>query len=137
MALSGVHALNFEGRIDEVLSSLRDKHVPAEAVVSLLEKGVQYHYDDMPGDEDDVSDWYEIEQLQLPYRAPLYEYADIIGVKPEHIASELDVALQSILVFPDVYDLLVEHEIVNLPIPFTVAYKQCKDDDCDDQLLLF
>lgn len=137
MALLGVYALNFEGRFDEVLSSLRDKHIPSEAVATLLEKGTQYHYDDMPGDEKDVSDWYEIEQLKLPYEAPIYEYAYILGVKPEHVADELCVTVQSIVEFPDIYDLLVEHEIANLPIPFTVAYKHDREEYDKDQLFLF
>lgn len=77
-------------------------------------------YDSMPGKTESCPvDWYSLPQLPLPDSAPAYVWASILGVTADVV--EKGVGISGLIGWPDMFDWLVECEVVNLPIPMELV----------------
>lgn len=88
------------------LSRLPHGHVP---------KG-RRTYDLLPGKtEKSLQDWYSLPDLPLPYSAKSYCWARILGTSSDLV--EKGTGCSGTIGWPEMYDWLVECEVINLPIP--------------------
>lgn len=131
--IDGVYDLNFNGNVGRVVRSLQEKHMPLEIIPHLLEKNRRQEYDKMPGEEEAKEDWYFLDELQLPVRATASEYAGLLGIKPAWLCWDLKgycgrkVMPSDEVDYPELFDLLVDHEMVNYPIPVQLDYRQAPE----------
>lgn len=82
-------------------------------------------YDLMEGKtEPNPRDWYSLQDLPLPYSARPTIWAMILGVPTELVTSSVG-SKRCEIEWPEIYDWLVECEVVNLPVPLdqTVTMK--------------
>ena len=78
-------------------------------------------YDLMAGKtEPDPRDWYSLQDLPLPYSARPSAWAMILGVPTELVTGSVGFRGCEIE-WPEIYDWLVECEVVNLPGPLDPA----------------
>lgn len=63
--------------------------------------------------EEDLLDWYSIPDLKLPLEAPVHFWADLFKVSSESLKKDLGTS-KSILKHPDIYEYLVDREMVNI-----------------------
>lgn len=75
--IEGVYDLNFNGNTGHIVRSLKSFHRPLEAIPLLLDKNCRYRYDELPGDELCVQDWYGLDELNLPMEETVSAYAGI------------------------------------------------------------
>ncbi|MDD7202405.1 MAG: hypothetical protein SPF89_11080 [Sphaerochaetaceae bacterium] len=69
------------------------------------------------GGEPVLMDWYDIPHMGLPDIAPGYQWARLIGTDP----FILGVKAGDDVPYIDMYDWLVDHEVINLPCGYTVV----------------
>ncbi|MBO4279656.1 MAG: hypothetical protein J5891_07620 [Spirochaetales bacterium] len=74
-------------------------------------------YDKMPGKAESCPlDWYSLSELPLPFSETVSGWARILGVPADLVRSSIGSTAKMIR-WPEIYDWLVECEVVNLPIP--------------------
>ena len=141
--IEGVYDLNFKGEIGHVVRSLNEKRIPLEAIPLLLGKDKRVSYDELPGEEAEKSDWYDLDELQLPLRALVMDYAALLATKPEWLCmklSEIDrkrVCMSDEVSYPEIFDIMIENEYVNYPIPVVLDFfypSSRKSDDVQPEL---
>lgn len=88
--------------------------------------------------EDDPVDWYDLADLGLPHRAKLATWASILQTTVSALTGDSDWHEDSMVDYPEMYDWMVDREVVNLPVPYRFVTPK-KQDDPDDgcQLTLF
>ena len=121
--LDGVYALNFNGKISPIVRSLKEKGLPLSIIPELLQKDRREEYDDLPGNEENLEDWYDLDELDMPLKGTVGEYSSILRTKPDWLLGELArrrgsrIGRMEEVGYPELLDVLIEHELVNYPIP--------------------
>lgn len=119
--IEGIHDLLFKGKVQPLIKSLDNTGYPVSDVIELLHKDHQFKYETMAADEPEVQDWYDLNALfDWPDSAPVSQWAALLSVNSNQLALELNSSKTSAIGWPEIYDFLVEHEVVNLPCPFLV-----------------
>lgn len=138
MEFSGVHALAFEGRITEAVRRVEELDKPYQVLSDLVRFDRQRHYDDMPSEEEAVLDWYGLSSLTFwpADIACIGDWASLLRVNALVLAREMSIDPSSQVEWPEMYDFLVEREVLNLPCPFTV-WQNRREDEPSGQLTLF
>ena len=142
--IEGVYDLNFNRNTGHIVRSLTEKHIPLEAIPHLLNKAQRWRYDDLPGKEEEVQDWYLLDELELPLKATAKDYAGYLGIKTDWLCWKLGgycerkIRPQSEVSYPELLDLLIDSEIINYPIPVMLDFSRAPSEDEEKgQLLLF
>lgn len=142
--IEGVYDLNFNGNTGHIVRSLNSLHMPLEAIPLLLEKYRRYCYDDLPGEEPERQDWYALDELDLPMEETVSAYAGILGTKADWLAWKLrdycgrKCRISDRVSYPELFDLLVDCELVNYPIPVVLDFSRPPaEPDDSSQLTLF
>ena len=117
--------LALAGRRDAALGLLGDACGLLDDLVAWVPN---IHADEGRSDPD-LMDWYDIPHMGLPEIATGFQWAKLIGTDP-FVLGVMGYAQVS---YVDMYDWLVEHEVVNLPC----GYKVAPVDRDKDQLKLF
>ncbi|MGD1818236.1 MAG: hypothetical protein ACPKNR_14535 [Pleomorphochaeta sp.] len=91
--------------------------------------------------EEDMIDWYDLKRLNLPYRISTTYLANLLRIPLKFLIADSDIDINYfILEWPEVYDLLISKEIVNLPADYREniknLYEETEEDDYK-QLELF
>lgn len=139
--IEGVYDLNFNGEIGHVVRSLQNQHIPLEAIPLLLSKDRKEEYDDLPGDENDKIDWYYLDELKLPLKAPAIDYARLLGIRSDWLRwkigerSERRIKDSDVIEYPELLDLLIDCEFVNFPIPIELDFRKPPAESSEDQQL--
>lgn len=94
------------------------------------------NYDLMEGKEADLQDWYDLHKLPLPTEASVSRWAMILGIKTDVLCQENGYKLDKQIAWPEIYDFLIEHEVINLPCPF-YEKQQIPEPEDDMQPSLF
>jgi excisionase family DNA binding protein len=88
--------------------------------------------------EDNPIDWYDLADLGLPQCARVATWAGIMQTTVGAIISDSDWYEDSRVDYPEMYDWMVEREVVNLPIPYRfVTPKKSVNPEEGYQLNLF
>lgn len=70
-------------------------------------------------EEADPIDWYCLTDLRAPYEAPVNVWAQFLSVTVEQLVSDSDwSSAEQIVEWPEMYDWMIEREVVNLPVPY-------------------
>lgn len=135
--LKGAYALVTDGSIEAIRDSLRARRRPLTEISEIIEKDHFYSYAEMPGNEPDPQDWYDLQELKWPPSgASVADYAAVLDIHPKYLAYDIGKASQDPLEWPEFYDFLIEHEVINLPCPFNAERPSFKELETD-QLELF
>lgn len=76
--------------------------------------------------EDNPQDWYSLNDLPLPHEADSNDWACILGVSADIV--EKNIGHGGLIGWPELYDWLIESEVINLPIPMDVNCCKCKEE---------
>lgn len=138
MEYSGVHALAFDGRLTEAVKRVEQLGKPYQVLSDLVRKDRQRHYDGMPGEEAAMIDWYGLSGFDFwpDDIASIGDWAKVLRVHAPALSRELYMDPSSQVEWPEMYDFLVEREVVNLPCPFTV-WQNRREEEPSGQLSLF
>lgn len=135
--IKGVYSLVADGSLEEVRSSLKERGLSPSVIYDLMKKDTFYEYSRLSGEEPAPLDWYDLNELDWPsYGATVADYAEILQVPEKLLAVELKRAPSEFVEWPDFYDYLIEHEVINLPCPFNVEKLVIKEQE-SAQLSLF
>lgn len=117
--------------LDVIKSSLNRTDLSEQMIAQILARKLPARQQSVL--EANVQDWYDIPSMRLPEEADVEEWAELLGCKTISLCS-----LKSPVSYPVMYDYLVDHEVVNLPVPYQIL-PDTKEDNEDDkqQLLLF
>lgn len=74
-------------------------------------------YADMPAAEANPADWYSLDMLPLPDMASTETWERLIGARPKSICIETGWASCQMIEWPEMYDYMIEREVINLPCP--------------------
>ena len=103
---------------DDMIRSMSERRLPPRHGLETREK--------------DPQDWYDIPSIGLPDGALPEQWAGIIGCRPSSLGFAPGMVPYTVM-----YDFLVEHEVVNLPVPYRVTEERPGQAVADQQLLLF
>lgn len=88
--------------------------------------------------EDDPIDWYDLADLGLPQCARVTAWAAIMQTSVGALTSDSDWHEDSMVDYAEMYDWMVDREVVNLPVPYRFVTPKKTDDPEDNcQLNLF
>jgi len=93
---------------------------------------MQLHVPDTGSEGDAAIDWYDISSMGLPYSAMGHMWSAAIGSS----CDALSIDPSEMVGYPTMFDFLVDHEVVNLPVPYKVNPPYGDPAD-NGQLLLF
>ncbi len=68
--------------------------------------------------ESDPIDWYGLEDLRLPHRATTETWARLLALSEEQLLSDSDWEQGQVITWPEMYDWMIDREVVNLPVPY-------------------
>lgn len=89
---------------DEIIQDI-DKYIPEEKTEAVAEVN--------------IIDWYDLKRLELPYKVSLSNLSNLLRIPLKSILDDLEVDKKCCSIdWPEVYDLLVSKEIVNLPVEY-------------------
>ncbi|WP_319758127.1 hypothetical protein [uncultured Sphaerochaeta sp.] len=88
---------------------------------------------DQPIEEQTFRDWYDIPGMDLPSTASCLQWARLIGTRP----SVIGVSPYTTITYPEMFDWLVEREVVNLPVFRQENIEEKEPENFDPQLALF
>lgn len=92
----------------------------------------------LAAEENDPADWYELADLGLPQRARVATWAGILQTTVGALTSDSQWHEDSLVEYPEMYDWMVDRQVVNLPVPYRfVTPKKNYDPDENCQLNLF
>lgn len=74
-------------------------------------------YADLPAAEANPADWYALDMLPFPDAASTETWERLIGSRPKSICIETGWTPCQMIEWPEIYDYLIEHEVINLPCP--------------------
>lgn len=138
MEIEGVHALMFDGRVRPLVESLRATGRSVSEIAGLVGHDRQFHYDGMPGDEEDPLDWYDLPSLGIwPETGDVRTWAQVLNLNADELAIEAGLCSGMDVGWPEIYDYLVSREVVNLPCPYVVSKPERRKEEDDGQLDLF
>lgn len=63
-------------------------------------------------------DWYGLGDLRLPWMAPIAAWAAILEISTSALVSDSSWSEEDLICWPDMYDWMIEREVVNQPIPY-------------------
>lgn len=141
--IEGVYDLNFNGEVGHIVRSLESKGMPLEAIPLLLHNRTRKEYDELPGEERNLQDWYGLDELEFPLEASAAEYSRLLRIKPEWLCWKLGrcddkgYRVSEIIGYPELLDLLIECEMVNFPIPVVLDFSRPPVIEPDDGQLSF
>lgn len=89
-------------------------------------------------EEDAPVDWYGLVDIGLPHRARVATWAAILQTTVGALTSDSEWHEDSMVDYPEMYDWMVDREVINLPVPYRFVTPK-KTDDFEDncQLNLF
>ena len=75
-------------------------------------------YSSMDGTESNLRDWYDLQMLPLPAEATARSWASMMSTRSDLLCKETGWKACQMITWPEFYDYLIEHEVINLPCPF-------------------
>ncbi len=63
-------------------------------------------------------DWYGLEDLRLPWKATVGDWAGILEISTAALLTDSSWSEEEIVCWPEMYDWMIEREVVNQPIPY-------------------
>lgn len=82
-------------------------------------------------------DWYGLPDLQLPHKASVRRWADLIGVYSWALAADTGWSEAQMIEWPEMYDWMISREVANLPVPYRfVTPRKDRSLDISPQLSL-
>ena len=124
--LEGVYALNFEGKVGPIVRYLTEMDLPLDMIPQLLGKDTRREYDELPGEEKELEDWYDLDELRMPLKATIAEYSRLLRTKCDWLCQKMSEGRRKamrgldMVDYPEVLDILIVHEMVNYPIPIVL-----------------
>lgn len=79
-------------------------------------------------------DWYGLEDLRLPMKAPLPCWASILATSVSAFVADSEWREDEIITWWDMYDWMIEREVVNLPVPY--RFVTPKKENAEDEAQL-
>lgn len=137
LELDGVYELANGSDLRPIKKSLDLQKMPYTVIDDLIHKSKHYHYDQEYEGYTEKNDFYDIPSLAIPDKILLGSLAELLNISAEKLKSYFGTSDNfHELSFTDVYDLLVESEVVNMNIPLKNEGSQ-KIFNMDGQLNLF
>jgi hypothetical protein len=124
----------------DVRNAMQAQNVPPELVQAMLRRKLpdpQMWSSSTPGQilEPDQEDWYELHALDLPTELLADDWAGLLRVGRGMWLLETGLESGALVGWPEVYDLLIEREVVNLPAGYRIP-GACQKETADGQLEL-
>lgn len=107
-------------KIEKARILLEKQNVKDWLIWRIADRKLQGRY--FKAQEDEIRDYYDIPGMELPSIATCRQWASLIGTRPSVIGHPLDFLIS----YPEMYDWLVEREIINLPVFQTTAPQEQK-----------
>lgn len=79
-------------------------------------------------------DWYGLEDLRLPWKAAVSSWAAILEISATALLSDSSWSEEEIICWPEMYDWMIEREVVNQPIPYRFVTPKKTSPEDKDQL---
>lgn len=114
----GIYALNTQGDLTLVKKTIRDKGLEYHVIPDLFIDKEPVPYDSLPSKEENKEDLYDLQNIDFPYSAAAYEWANILKTRTQWIMNDFDVKADDLIDWPTMYDWLIEREVANLEIPY-------------------
>jgi hypothetical protein len=87
---------------------------------------------------DEPIDWYALSDLKMPLRGTIEDWAHILQCTPSVLLSDGERNAETVIEYPEMFDWLVEREVINLPIPYRfITPKKEPEPEESGQLELF
>ena len=129
--LDGVYELALGSGVQQAYRSVIQHHYPISAIDDLLLKNKVYDYEAMKDGQTDARDFYDIPSLNIPDRMLIGDLSLLLNVPVIRLMAMFNASdPYQELTYPEIYDFLVEKEVVNANIPFSGFSSQSfiKDD---------
>lgn len=125
LELDGVYELANGSNISRLVESVHQHGYPITAIDDLLKKTGKFDYDRMDQGETAKKDFYNIKSLAIPDCILLCDFANMLSVNVAKLFQFFETQDPYVeLTYPEVFDFLVEHEVVNASVPFTTGCSQ-------------